>query len=146
VLVSDPGQETEAKVRLARIGFDQVVGYLPLAAALTANPEAARRASRLDVDQLEGARADIDPVLLDVRNPGEVGHGTIAGAVTIPLSQLRGRLEELDPTRPTVVYCASGFRSSIAASLLRSAGFADVSDLLGGYNAWSARHPAPAAG
>ncbi|MGH8991405.1 MAG: MBL fold metallo-hydrolase [Acidimicrobiia bacterium] len=146
VLVSDPGQETEAKVRLARIGFDQVVGYLPLAAALTANPEAARRASRLDVDQLEGARADIDPVLLDVRNPGEVSHGTIAGAVTIPLSQLRGRLEELDPTRPTVVYCASGFRSSIAASLLRSAGFADVSDLLGGYNAWSARHPAPAAG
>jgi hydroxyacylglutathione hydrolase len=64
--------------------------------------------------------------------------------VAIPLGQLRARVGELDPRRPTVVYCASGFRSSIAASLLRAGGFADVSDLKGGYNAWSARHPSPA--
>jgi hydroxyacylglutathione hydrolase len=44
-------------------------------------------------------------------------------------------MSELDPTRPTVVYCASGYRSSIAASVLAAAGFGDVSDLLGGYEA-----------
>ncbi|MGH8975851.1 MAG: rhodanese-like domain-containing protein, partial [Acidimicrobiia bacterium] len=144
VLVSDPGHEAEAKTRLARIGYDRVVGYLALpVTALIAVPEAARQASRLDVDQLAAACAEVDPALVDVRNPGEVTQGTIPEAVTIPLSQLRARLGELDPKRPTVVYCASGFRSSIAASLLRAAGFDDVSDLKGGYNAWSARHPAP---
>jgi len=142
ILVTDPGHEAEAKTRLARIGFDRVVGHLAEpAAALTAAPEAARHASRLDMDQLATARADVDPALIDVRNPGEVSQGQIPGAVPIPLGQLRTRLGELDAQRPTVVYCASGFRSSIAASLLRAAGFPDVSDLKGGYNAWSARHP-----
>jgi glyoxylase-like metal-dependent hydrolase (beta-lactamase superfamily II) len=144
VLVTDPGHETEAKTRLARIGYDRVVGHLaePVV-ALTAAPEAARQASRLDVDQLAAARSDVDPALIDVRNPGEVSQGQIPGAVPIPLGQLRARLGELDARRPTVVYCASGFRSSIAASLLRAAGFDDVSDLKGGYIAWSARHPSP---
>jgi hydroxyacylglutathione hydrolase len=144
VLVTDPGHEAEAKTRLARIGFDRVVGHLAEpAAALTATPEAARQASRLDVDQLSAARSEVHPALIDVRNPGEVSEGQVPGAVPIPLGQLRARLGELDPRRPTVVYCASGFRSSIATSLLRAAGFDDVSDLKGGYIAWSARHRSP---
>jgi hydroxyacylglutathione hydrolase len=144
ILVTDPGHEAEAKTRLARIGYDRVVGHLAEpAVALTVAPEAARQASRLDVHQLAAARSDIDPALIDVRNPGEVSQGQIPGAVPIPLGQLRARLGELDARRPTVVYCASGFRSSIAASLMRAAGFPDVSDLKGGYNAWSARHPSP---
>ena len=49
---------------------------------------------------------------------------------------------ELDPTVPTVVYCAGGYRSSIAASTLRAHGFADVSDILGGYGAWLGRDAA----
>ena len=56
---------------------------------------------------------------------------------TIPVGQLPGRLDELDPTAPTVVFCAGGYRSSVAASVLRQAGFADVSDILGGYGAWT---------
>jgi rhodanese-related sulfurtransferase len=71
-----------------------------------------------------------------VRNPGEVALGTIPGAIAIPVGQLPDRLTELDPTRPTVVYCAGGYRSSVAASLLRRSGFTDVSDILGGYGAW----------
>ena len=57
--------------------------------------------------------------------------------MTIPVGQLPGRLDELDPNAPTVVYCAGGYRSSVAASLLRQAGFADVSDIIGGYGAWT---------
>ena len=52
--------------------------------------------------------------------------------------QLRDRIGELDPSRPVVTYCAGGYRSSIAASLLRASGFTDVSDLIGGYQGWLA--------
>ncbi len=56
--------------------------------------------------------------------------------ITIPVGQLPARIDELDASRPTVVYCAGGYRSSVAASLLRHRGFVDVSDVLGGYGAW----------
>ena len=54
------------------------------------------------------------------------------------MGQLVHRLDELDPSKPTVVYCAGGYRSSVAASVLRQRGFRDVSDILGGYAAWAA--------
>ena len=64
----------------------------------------------------------------------------IDGAIEIPLTRLNERLATLDAARPTVVYCESGYRSSIAASRMAAAGFTDVADLLGGYSAWSAAH------
>jgi rhodanese-related sulfurtransferase len=56
----------------------------------------------------------------------------------MPLPQLLDHLDELDPNRPTIVYCAGGYRSSIAASTLRAHGFATVADMIGGYGAWTA--------
>ena len=76
--------------------------------------------------------------ILDVRNPGEQEAGVIAGARRIPLARLLDRLDELDRSVPTVVYCAGGYRSSIAASLLRAHGFASVADVQGGCTAWVA--------
>ena len=64
--------------------------------------------------------------LIDVRQPGETANGTIDGAVEIPLARLNERLAGLDAARPTVVYCAGGYRSSIAASRMAAAGFTDV--------------------
>ena len=61
----------------------------------------------------------------------------IPGAIPIPLTLLNERLPALDASKPTVVYCAGGYRSSIAASRMAAAGFTDVSDLLGGYTAWT---------
>jgi glyoxylase-like metal-dependent hydrolase (beta-lactamase superfamily II)/rhodanese-related sulfurtransferase len=138
VLVADPGFEIESRNRLGRIGFDRVVGYLgdPLA-VMAANPERTARASRLTVPEFERRRAEIDGLqVVDIRNPGEIAIGSIGGSTGIPVGQLPGRIGELDPTAPTVVYCAGGYRSSVAASVLRAAGFTDVSDLLGGYGAW----------
>jgi hydroxyacylglutathione hydrolase len=63
--------------------------------------------------------------------------GAIPGSISIPLPRLAGAASTLDPARPTVVSCASGYRSSVAASLLRADGLTDVSDLLGGYDAWA---------
>ena len=83
-----------------------------------------------------------DLQLVDVRGPGEAEGGMIEGAILAPLPQLNSKLASLDASKPTIVYCAGGYRSSIGASRLVSAGFTDVSDLLGGYGAWVAAHDA----
>jgi glyoxylase-like metal-dependent hydrolase (beta-lactamase superfamily II)/rhodanese-related sulfurtransferase len=142
VLVTDPGTELEARVRLARIGFDRVVGALDRwADGFIDHPDAVTSSSRVTAGQLaahEPGRVQI----VDVRNPGETNLGMIPGAVVIPLAHLAARVDELDADRPTVVHCAGGYRSSLAASLLEARGFADVSDLLGGFDAWiAAGHP-----
>jgi glyoxylase-like metal-dependent hydrolase (beta-lactamase superfamily II)/rhodanese-related sulfurtransferase len=138
VLTTESGAELEGKNRLARIGFDRVVGYLEAPEkAMFEHQDDVAAASRLTAKTFgERTAAVDDPQIVDVRNPGEAEAGMIPGAVNIPIGQLPSRVDELDPARPTVVYCAGGYRSSMAASLLRQKGFADVSDILGGYNAW----------
>ena len=145
VLLVDEGSEVEAKNRLGRIGFDRVIGHLehPLD-VMTRHPDRVERGSRLTVREFASRRSELDGVqLLDVRNPGEIAEGSIEGAIPAPLRQLGDHLDpldqrdQLDPAAPTVVFCAGGYRSSIAASLLRRAGFVDVSDILGGHGAWA---------
>ena len=145
LLVVDDGFELEAKNRLARIGFDRVAGYLanPLE-VMARNQDRVQRASRMTAREFEARKGDIEGLqLVDIRNPGEFALGTIDGAVPMPVGQLPARLDELDPHRPTVVFCAGGYRSSVGASVLRHAGFDDVSDILGGYGAWTELVPAP---
>jgi hydroxyacylglutathione hydrolase len=139
VLFDEPGQELEGKNRLARIGFDRVIGYVEAPyAVMLEHPDEVQIASRLTATAFgERAAALTDLQLVDVRNPGEAARGTIPGAINIPVGQLPSRLGELDATKPTVVYCAGGYRSSVAASLLRHREFVDVSDILGGYDAWT---------
>lgn len=143
VVLAPEDREREIVVRLARIGFDRIAGHLPdpEAAFLTA-PEHVTRASRLTAPQLAGLLREAEtPVVVDVRNEGELAAGTIAGAIHIPLAQLPHRLAEVPEGRPVVVHCAGGYRSSVAASLLRARGRSDVSDLLGGFAAWAATQP-----
>jgi glyoxylase-like metal-dependent hydrolase (beta-lactamase superfamily II)/rhodanese-related sulfurtransferase len=141
VLVTDPGGEQEAKLRLARIGFDDVLGALHGGIAPVADrPDLARRASRLSVQAFDRLAARSEVQVVDIRNPGETALGTIPGAVTIPLANLRDAASGLDLDRPLVVYCAGGDRSSAGARLLRSLGAADGSDILGGYGAWAQIH------
>lgn len=139
VLFVEPGAELEAKNRLGRIGFDRVLGFVDRPfEVLLAHQDQAQVASRLTPVDFEERRKDVDDIqLVDVRNPGEHALGALPDSVSIPVGQLPGRLAELDPTRPTVVYCAGGYRSSVAASLLRASGFDDVSDIVGGYGAWT---------
>ena len=141
VLVTDPGHEPDAKVRLARIGFDTVLGALddPLGTFVD-HPDLVEPMSRLSADAL-AERLHTVPglVLIDVRNPAEIASGSVPEARTISLPALLDQVDTLDPAAPTVVYCAGGYRSATAASLLRSRGFTDVSDLLGGYTAWATR-------
>jgi rhodanese-related sulfurtransferase len=138
VLVAEPGREVEAATRLGRIGFDTVAGYLadgmePLDEA----PELIERTPRLTAGSLaEQLASPNPPLVIDVRSPPELEHGRIADAINVPLSKLPQDLETLPEDRPLVVYCGSGYRSAIAASLLRRHGRTDVFDLVGGLAAW----------
>ena len=94
-------------------------------------------ASRFTPEQLaELLYSEPELQLVDVRNPGETADGVIRGAREIPLAALTDSIESLDYRVPVVTYCASGYRSLVAASLLRASGFHYVADLLGGYDAW----------
>ncbi|WP_411575074.1 MBL fold metallo-hydrolase [Streptomyces fradiae] len=148
LVVADQNREEEIVTRLARIGFDRVGGYLRSPDdALAALAEEVTPASRLTVAQVRAALdGDTPPVVVDVRNCGErAEHGAVDGALHVALGELPRRLDEIPRDRPLVLHCAGGHRSSIAASLLRHHGFTDVSDILGGYAAWAAQAPAPAA-
>ncbi|UQS32865.1 MBL fold metallo-hydrolase [Streptomyces fradiae] len=148
LVVADQNREEEIVTRLARIGFDRVGGYLRSPDdVLAALAEEVAPASRLTVAQVRAALdGDTPPVVVDVRNCGErAEHGAVDGALHIALGELPRRLDEIPRDRPLVLHCAGGHRSSIAASLLRHHGFTDVSDILGGYAAWAAQAPAPAA-
>ena len=145
VVVAPQDREEEIVLRLARIGFDRVVGYLrePEGAFLD-NPDRVVRASRVTAPELAAALEHPERVVvIDVRNSGELADGAIFHARHIPLAQLPRRLAEIPPGRPVVVYCAGGYRSSVAASLLRREGWSDVSDLLGGFAAWTMLTPQP---
>jgi DMSO/TMAO reductase YedYZ molybdopterin-dependent catalytic subunit/rhodanese-related sulfurtransferase/glyoxylase-like metal-dependent hydrolase (beta-lactamase superfamily II) len=138
VLVGDAGLARESKIRLSRVGFDRVVGQLHnLAEVFARRPDLVEVSSRLTIEQLaESLGLQPRLQLVDVRGPQEIVEGTITGAREIPLATFTDSIESLDRTDPVVVYCASGYRSMIAASLLRASGFDDVSDVLGGFGAW----------
>jgi rhodanese-related sulfurtransferase len=85
------------------------------------------------------------PVILDVRTTREWNASRIPGSVNIPLTQLEARMDEVPRDRRVLVYCAGGYRSSMAASLLQREGVEDVLDLSGGFVAWEgARLPTEA--
>ena len=136
VLVTDPGREAESAMRLGRIGFDAVAGYLNDGlASLADRPELASATERLS-PLLAAERAAGGTLVVDVRAPAERSTGAIPGSLSLPLSQLSRRLNELPRDRPLLVHCAGGYRSSIAASVLKAEGFTNVSELAGGIAAW----------
>ena len=140
VLIAEPGRELEAATRLGRIGFDTVAGYLAGGMQqFAARPAAVERIERITAASAAELQGGPDAAtLLDVRADGEWAEDHIPGAVHIPLSQLAERLDELSRDQPLIVYCASGYRSSIATSLLRRAGYEQVTNLVGGLAAWKA--------
>jgi glyoxylase-like metal-dependent hydrolase (beta-lactamase superfamily II) len=136
-IVADPGRENESAVRLGRIGFDHVVGYLQDGLrSLESRPDLTATTERLSAALAAERLAGGAPVVVDVRTPRERDEKRVAGSINIPLNHLSERLQELPKDRPLLVYCAGGYRSSIATSLLQHEGFEDVSELAGGIAAW----------
>lgn len=138
VVIASPGREQEAAVRLGRIGFDFVAGYLEGGMqAVEERPDEIAGIERLSATTVAEALASVTPPLVvDVRAPLERQQSSIEGSLHMPLNHLKEHTNDLPRDRRIVVHCAGGYRSAIAASLLEAAGFTSVADLLGGIAAW----------
>ena len=139
VLIAEPGREEESAMRLGRIGFDGVAGYLANGMmALESAPELIGRVDRITAAALSERLQSKGWQVIDVRAPAEWQESHIPGSANLPLSQLSRRLEEV-PKGEVVVHCASGYRSSVASSLImRDRPETRVSDFVGGLDAWLA--------
>ncbi len=144
VIIADPGAENQSAIRLGRIGFDHVAGYLQDGMhSLKSRPQLVAFTERLSAPfVLELLSSNNPPLAIDVRALGERAQRYIDGSVSMPLNHLEENLGTLPKNRALLVYCAGGYRSSIAASLLKRSGFASVGEIAGGMAAWeSAKLP-----
>ena len=140
LVTADEREVAEAVLRLARVGLENVTGFL--ADGLWAwNDSGMPIASipQIAVDELRYRLAELpDLQLVDVRRPAEFRGGHVPSAVNVPLDRLASMPPLLDPGRPTSVICQSGYRSSAAASALAARGLAAASNVVGGTAAWTA--------
>src|SRR5262245_9161777 len=138
IVTEDESKVDEAVMRLARVGIENVKGYL------AGGMDAWRRAglnvntiAQISVDDLSGLLNSQKALqVIDVRHPGEYGGGHVPSAVNAPLARVEERAPEFDPNRRTAVICAGGFRSSAATSVLERLGFKNLINVLGGTGAW----------
>jgi rhodanese-related sulfurtransferase/glyoxylase-like metal-dependent hydrolase (beta-lactamase superfamily II) len=140
VIIAEPSREEEAALRLGRIGFDHIKGYLQGGMAALADRQdlvwpTERSSAAMVAEELAGAEP---PLLLDVRNPREWAAKHIDGSVNVPLNHLQERIGEIPGNRRVVVHCAGGYRSSIAASILHQHGITNLVEMAGGLAAWEA--------
>jgi hydroxyacylglutathione hydrolase len=140
VIVAAPGREDESITRLGRIGFDHVVGYLQDGLhSLESRPELVASTERLSASfAAELLSSSRPPLAIDVRGPRERDEKYVAGSLSIPLNHLLENMEKIPKDRSLLVYCAGGYRSSIAASLLQRSGFNSVAEVAGGIVGWEA--------
>lgn len=140
VIIAEPGRELEAALRLGRIGFDHVTGYLAGGmASLAGRPDLVWPTERISVLIAAERLAEADPlVVMDVRTAGEWAAKHIEGSVNLPLNHLQERIGEVPRDRSIAIHCAGGYRSSIAAGILHQHGITNVSEVAGGLAAWEA--------
>jgi glyoxylase-like metal-dependent hydrolase (beta-lactamase superfamily II)/rhodanese-related sulfurtransferase len=139
ILVTEEGQERESVVRLARVGFSQIHGYL--AGGVAAWRQAGEEIDLIidvEVDELAmDLPYDDHLIAVDVRREAEFGDGHVRGAVNIPLNDLAdpGSMANIEEHQNLYLYCGSGYRSVIAASLMKRQGIHNLRNVLGGFNA-----------
>lgn len=137
VIIGDPDRIDESIMRLGRIGFDHVAGFLKEGlSALRNHPELVRQTRRISARALSEAPSSATTII-DIRTPAEWNAGHIDNAVNIPLNQLCDRLSEIPTEGDLIVHCQGGYRSSLATSILQNAGREDAIDLVGGIKAWT---------
>jgi|TARA_B110000967_G_scaffold37240_1_gene36605 glyoxylase-like metal-dependent hydrolase (beta-lactamase superfamily II)/rhodanese-related sulfurtransferase len=135
LLVTPEGEEKETIIRLSRVGFDNVIGYLD------GSFDAWKNANK-EIDTLESISAEEleekskeNPPIFDVRKPGEYGSEHMENVTNTPLDYLNEHISEFPKNKAFYVHCAAGYRSVITASILKARGFHNVIDVAGGYTA-----------
>ena len=135
ILVCEEGKEKEAIMRLGRVGYDKVKGFLN--GGLNAWKEAGQKVKSIHSVSADEFAKKIEKEghYIDVRNEGEVMQGTVKDAITIPLGKLQEQLSTLDKNAHYYVYCMGGYRSMIGTSILEKNGFTNLTNVEGGMNA-----------
>ncbi len=134
LLITDPGREEECIIRLSRVGYDNTLGYLE--GGFEAWKKAGKETDsvqRISAADLEKMIATDKPVVIDIRKKSEYDSEHIVDAINIPLNQINEHLAEFPKNKPFVLHCAGGYRSMIAASILKQRGWNDFSDVEGGF-------------
>ena len=136
-LITELGKEEESIRRLARVGYDYVIGYLE--GGIEAWKNAGKETDfigRITPEQLE-AELSNEALVFDVRKPGEYQAEHIENVPSVPLDFINENMHEFPKDKPFILHCAGGYRSIIAASILKSRGFDQIKDVIGGYSAIS---------
>ena len=133
-LIAPNGREEETVTRLARVGYDNVIGYLN--GGISAWEGSLEKIDRLTATEVE-AGLPSEEIIVDVRRPGEYSAEHLEGVPNIPLDFINERMDAFPKDKTLVLHCAGGYRSMIAASILKARGFHRVKDVIGGYNALS---------
>ena len=134
LLITDPGREEECIIRLSRVGYDNTLGYLE--GGFEAWKKAGKEidsVQRISAADLEKMIATDKPIVIDIRKKSEYDSEHIVDAINIPLNQINEHLAEFPKNKPFVLHCAGGYRSMIAASILKQRGWNDFSDVEGGF-------------
>lgn len=137
LLITDEGQEEETVKRLARVGYDFVIGYLKggIEAWKSAGKEV-DTVTRISADDF-AERFKAEPIVIDVRRPGEFAAEHVDGAKSIPLDFINEDMAQFPKDDPFIIHCAGGYRSMIAASILKSRGYENFIEVAGGFGAIS---------
>lgn len=134
VLVTEQGKEEESIIRLARVGYEQVIGYLAGGIENWINKgEAIDSVTTIQAEQISQFYDNSEYVVLDVRKPSEFDTEHVVNAINIQLSEIDERAGELDNTKKYIVHCAAGYRSMMAASILKEKGFDNFVNVAGGW-------------
>lgn len=132
VLVAQEGTEHESVLRLARIGFENVVGYLKN--GIEAWDEKLETVNSISADELQKEMQQ-DVAILDVRKQGEWNTSHLKDAQFVPLASFPKNLKELDKHKPYIVHCGGGYRSMTAISIMKNEGFTNITNVYGGFAA-----------
>lgn len=131
VLVTEKGKEHESVLRMARVGYENVVGYLD--GGIENWNENLDTVKSIPAGDLKSAVVEAE--VLDVRKPGEWSVSHLRNARFFPLSDMPSNVKELDKNKPYFVHCGGGYRSMTAISVMKRLGFKDLTNICGGFDA-----------
>jgi glyoxylase-like metal-dependent hydrolase (beta-lactamase superfamily II)/rhodanese-related sulfurtransferase len=137
LLVTEPGREEETIVRLSRVGYDHAIGFLDggYDSWVKAGKES-DSIQRISAEKFEDIYSS-NPMIFDVRKKSEYDSEHVKGAINVPLNEINNHLAEFPKDKPFILHCAGGYRSMIAASILKSRGWDDFMDVEGGMSSIS---------
>lgn len=134
LLITDPGKEEETITRLSRVGYDFTIGFLKNSfSSWKESGKDFETITRISPQQLEAEYKMGQPLIFDVRKKSEFLSEHILGAINTPLNEINQHLAEFPKNKPFILHCAGGYRSMIAASILKQRGWQDFSDVQGGF-------------